>query len=77
MRKSFNGLPGFVRSGPGRDPASGEVFEFLNRCHSLLKLLHWEAGGYLYMTVEVNAQPVDIKLEIALLNLGKLRLVAT
>jgi len=26
--------------------ASGEVFVFLNRRRTLLKLLHWEAGGY-------------------------------
>ncbi|NBC26965.1 MAG: IS66 family insertion sequence element accessory protein TnpB [Bacteroidetes bacterium] len=46
MRKSFNGLSGLVRSELGRDPASGEVFVFLNRRRTLLKLLHWEAGGY-------------------------------
>lgn len=46
MRKSFNGLSGLVRSELGRDPASGEVFVFLNRRRTLMKLLHWEAGGY-------------------------------
>jgi len=46
MRKSFNGLSGLVRSELGRDPASGEVFVFLNRRRTLLKLLHWESGGY-------------------------------
>jgi len=46
MRKSFNGLSGLVRSELGRDPASGEVFVFLNRRRTLMKLLHWEAGGF-------------------------------
>lgn len=46
MRKSFNGLAGLVRSELGRDPASGEVFVFLNRRRTLLKLLHWESGGF-------------------------------
>jgi transposase len=46
MRKSFNGLSGLVRSELGRDPASGEVFVFLNRRRTLLKLLHWESGGF-------------------------------
>lgn len=46
MRKSFNGLSGLVRSELGRDPASGEVFVFLNRRRNLLKLLHWESGGF-------------------------------
>jgi transposase len=46
MRKSFNGLAGLVRAGLGRDPAGGEVFVFVNRRRTLLKLLHWEPGGY-------------------------------
>ena len=46
MRKSFNGLSGLVRSELGRDPTSGEVFVFLNRRRTLLKLLHWESGGF-------------------------------
>lgn len=46
MRKSFNGLSGLVRSELGRDPTSGDVFVFLNRRRTLMKLLHWEAGGY-------------------------------
>lgn len=46
MRKSFNGLAGLVRSELGRDPAGGEVFVFLNRRRTLLKLLHWEPGGF-------------------------------
>ncbi len=46
MRKSFNGLSGLVRSELGRDPAGGEVFVFLNRRRTLLKLLHWESGGF-------------------------------
>src|SRR5690625_6228897 len=47
MRKSFNGLSGLVRNELGRDPASGGVFVFLNRRRTLIKLVHWEAGGYL------------------------------
>lgn len=46
MRKSFDGLSGLVRSELGRDPAGGEVFVFLNRRRTLLKLLHWEPGGF-------------------------------
>src|SRR5690625_3108853 len=51
MRKSFNGLSGLVRNELNRDPASGEVFVFLNRRRTLMKLLHREAGGLvLYYT---------------------------
>jgi transposase len=46
MRKSFDALSGLVRNELGRDPLSGEVYIFLNRSGSLIKLLHWEAGGF-------------------------------
>jgi transposase len=46
MRKSFDGLSGIVSNELGRDPVSGEVFIFLNRHRNLIKLLHWEAGGF-------------------------------
>ena len=46
MRKSFDGLSGLVSHELGRDPLSGEVFIFLNGNRNLIKLLHWEAGGF-------------------------------
>jgi transposase len=46
MRKSFDGLCGLIRSQTEKNPASGEVFVFLNRSRNLLKLLHWEHGGF-------------------------------
>jgi len=46
MRKSFNGLSGLVKNELGREPTSGDVFIFLNRNRTHLKLLHWEAGGF-------------------------------
>ena len=45
MRKGFNTLCGVVRSQMGRNPLSGEVFIFVNRQRSTVKLLHWERGG--------------------------------
>lgn len=45
MRKGFDGLCGLVRNSLDRDPLSGEVYIFLNRSRTLVKLLHWEAGG--------------------------------
>lgn len=45
MRKGFDGLSGLVRNSLDRDPLSGEVYIFLNRNRTLVKLLHWEAGG--------------------------------
>lgn len=46
MRKSFDGLSGIVRSELGRNPLSGDVFVFLNKKRNHLKLLHWEADGF-------------------------------
>lgn len=46
MRKSFDGLCGLVSSGMQRIPTSGEVFVFLNRSGTHIKLLHWENGGF-------------------------------
>ncbi len=45
MRKGFDGLCGLVRDSMGHDPLSGQVYIFLNRPRTLIKLLHWEAGG--------------------------------
>jgi transposase len=45
MRKSFNGLCGLVSAELGRDPTSGEVFIFVNRRRTHIKLLHWQPGG--------------------------------
>lgn len=46
MRKSFNGLSGLVRNELGQEPSNGDVFVFLNRNRTHLKLLHWERGGF-------------------------------
>lgn len=46
MRKGFNGLSGLVLNALGADPCDGSVYVFLNRCRTHIKLLHWEAGGF-------------------------------
>ncbi|MDX2304578.1 MAG: IS66 family insertion sequence element accessory protein TnpB [Microscillaceae bacterium] len=46
MRRNFDSLCGLVRSALGKDPTDGSVYLFLNRQRSHLKLLHWEAGGF-------------------------------
>lgn len=45
MRSGFDRLCGIVRSSMGRDPLSGEVFVFINRNRTIIKLFHWERGG--------------------------------
>lgn len=46
MRRGAYSLSGLVRNELNRDPLSGEVFVFLNRRRSCIKLLRWEAGGF-------------------------------
>ena len=46
MRKSFNGLSGLVRQELHREPLSGEVFVFLSRRRSQIRLLLWEGDGF-------------------------------
>lgn len=46
MRKGFNGLTGVVRSVLNEDPLSGDVFCFLNKRRSLMKILCFNGDGY-------------------------------
>lgn len=46
MRKGFDSLAGLVRSEMSQDPMSGSVYLFMNKNRNLLKLLHWEYGGF-------------------------------
>lgn len=46
MRKSFDGLCGLISSELGRNATSGEVFVFLNKRRTHMKLLHWQNGGF-------------------------------
>ena len=45
MRKSFYTLSGIVTNSMGRNVQSGDVFIFLNRTLTNIKLLHMECGG--------------------------------
>ena len=45
MRKSFHTLSGIVNGSMGKDPANGDVYIFINRLRTRIKLLHWEHGG--------------------------------
>lgn len=46
MRKGFDGLSGVVRQALNKDPLSGDVFIFLNKRRTQLKLLLWERDGF-------------------------------
>jgi transposase len=46
MRKSFDALSGIISSQMLKNPTSGEVFIFINKTRTRIKLLHWETGGF-------------------------------
>jgi len=46
MRMSFDALSGLVQREMKRNPMSGEVFVFVSRRRDRVKMLHWEAGGF-------------------------------
>ena len=46
MRKGIDGLFAAVRERFGADPFSGALFVFLGRCRSRVKVLVWDAGGF-------------------------------
>lgn len=46
MRNGFDGLAGVVRNYLLKDPVSGDVFIFLNKSRTHIKLLYWDGDGF-------------------------------
>ena len=46
MRKGFDGLAGLARTHFKADPMNGSVYVFINKNRNLIKLLHWDYGGF-------------------------------
>ena len=46
MRNGFDGLAGIVRNFLIKDPISGDVFVFLNKTRTHIKLLYWDGDGF-------------------------------
>ena len=46
MRKSFDGLSALTRHHLAEDPLSGQLFVFINRRRTYMKVLWFEPGGY-------------------------------
>jgi transposase len=46
MRNGFDGLAGIVRNYLKKDPISGDVFIFLNKTRTHIKLLYWDGDGF-------------------------------
>lgn len=46
MRNGFDGLAGIVRNSMKQDPISGDIFIFINRTRTHIKLLYWDGDGF-------------------------------
>ncbi len=46
IRNGFDGLAGIVRNHLKKDPISGDVFIFLNKKRTHVKLLYWDGDGF-------------------------------
>jgi transposase len=46
MRKGFDGLAGLVRNYLNQNPQTGDVFVFLNKSKTHIKLLYWDDDGF-------------------------------
>lgn len=46
IRKSFDGLSGIIQNELAQNPLGGDVFIFLNKRRTHIKLLHFEGDGY-------------------------------
>jgi RNA polymerase sigma-70 factor (ECF subfamily) len=63
MRKGFDGLSGLVRRGLGRDPLSGDVFVFVNRRRTHLKLLAYKIVKLIMRYVRDPSEALDVAQE--------------
>lgn len=46
MRNGFDGLAGIVRNSLKKNPISGDVFIFLNKPRTHIKILYWDGDGF-------------------------------
>jgi transposase len=46
MRNGFDGLAGIVRNYLKKDPISGDMFIFINKTRTHIKLLYWDGDGF-------------------------------
>jgi transposase len=70
MRKGFDGLCGLVINHLKSNPQSGDVYIFINRVRTHIKLLVWDQGGFViyYKRLEQGTfeMPLPVEGETAL-----------
>ena len=78
MRKSFNGLSALVKNALRENPLSGDLFIFLNRRRTMMKLLYFDTSGYCIWMKKLEAGAFQLPLhggDKVLLNRTQLTLI--
>ena len=60
MRNGIEGLCGLVRY-LSLSPTNGDVYIFINKNRTILKLLHWERGGYVIYNKRLEQGKISYK----------------
>lgn len=55
MRKSFDGLYALTRHALQQDPLSGQLFVFLNRRATQIKVMYWDRTGFCVWSKRLEA----------------------
>jgi len=62
MRKGFNGLGGLATNKLGRNPLSGDIFIFVNRPRTMIKILIWDQTGFAIYHKRLEQGPFEMLL---------------
>ena len=60
IRKSFDGLHGVVLNYLKKDPLSGDVFVFLNKGKTHIKMLCWDGDGFVIIYKKLEKGTFDL-----------------
>lgn len=60
MRNGFYGLAGIVNNYLNKDPLTGDVFVFINKSKTHIKLLYWDGDGYVIFYKRLEKGTFDL-----------------
>jgi len=60
IRKGFDGLSGLVRNYLKKDPLTGDVFVFLNKNKTHIKMLCWDGDGFVIFFKRLERGTFDL-----------------
>ncbi len=66
MRKGFDGLSGLISSRVVGDPLSGDVYIFVSRARTHVKLLYWDGDGFVLYYKRLERGRFEVPSSIAL-----------